>query len=83
MEIEILTAQVKEQVLTITTSHTFVADTQNIYTASFAFDAEWEGFAKAVIFRSENCIRFALLDSSNKCVLPADVIEAGRLEIGI
>ena len=83
MEIEILTAQVKEQVLTITTSHTFVADTQNIYTASFAFDAEWEGFAKAVIFRSENCIRFALLDSSNKCVLPADVIEAERLEIGI
>lgn len=83
MEIEILTAVVNKQVLTITKSHTFVADTQNIYTASFAFDAEWDGFAKTVIFRSENNIRFALLDNENKCILPADVIEARYLEIGI
>lgn len=83
MEIEILTAQVKEQVLTITTSHTFVADTQNIYTASFSFDREWDGFAKTVIFRSENHIRFAILDDSNKCIIPAEVIEADRIEIGI
>lgn len=83
MEIEILTAVVNKQVLTITKSHTFVADTQNIYTASFAFDAEWDGFAKTVIFRSENNIRFALLDNENKCILPPDVIEARYLEIGI
>lgn len=83
MEIEVLTAAVNKQVLTITKSHTFVADTQNVYTASFTFDEEWEGFAKTVIFRSKNNVRFALLDNENKCTLPVDVIEAKYLEIGI
>ena len=83
MEIEVLAISVNKQVLTITKSHTFVADTQNIYTASFTFDEEWEGFAKTVIFQNGNLIHFAILNEENKCTIPADVIKSGYLNIGI
>lgn len=83
MEIEVLTAAVNKQVLTITKSHTFVADTQNVYTASFTFDEEWEGFAKTVIFLNGDLLQFALLDEANQCVIPAGAVKAGYLEIGV
>lgn len=83
MEIEVLAISVNKQVLTVTKSHTFVADTWNIYTASFTFDEEWEGFAKTVIFQNGNLIHFAILNEENKCTIPADVIKSGYLNIGI
>lgn len=83
MEIEVLTVAVGKQVLTITKSHTFVADAQNIYTAFFTFDEEWEGFAKTVIFKNGDLLQFALLDETNRCVIPAGIVKAGYLEIGV
>lgn len=84
-QIEVLSASIAKQVLTLTKLHTFVADTENLYTASFAFDEEWDGFVKTVIFRNDahDKVCFALLDSSNQCEIPVEVVQEGYLTIGI
>lgn len=83
MEIEALSVSINQQILTANKLHSIVDDTANIYTASFNFDDEWEGFAKSVIMQNGQEFAFALLDHDNRCQIPARVIRSGALYIGV
>lgn len=82
-EIEVLNISVERQIMTIEKTHPFVDDSLNVYHINFSFDAEWDGYAKVAIFANDCMYRFAILDSTNKCVIPHDIVSAGKLQIGV
>ena len=60
-----------------------VAGTMNIYTASFAFDAAWEGYTKTAVFRGGDVERERLL-TDDVCTVPWEVLVAGKyLRVGV
>lgn len=83
MEIEALSVSINQQILIANKLHPIVDDTANIYTASFNFDDEWDGFAKFVIFQNGSDIDFAILDDADKCQIRSRVIHSGTLYIGV
>ncbi|MBQ9428624.1 MAG: hypothetical protein IJU41_03660 [Clostridia bacterium] len=53
-------------------------------TAKFNFDAAWDGFTKTAIFAAGNTVKQVLLDESNTCIIPWEVLtEKGTLEVGV
>lgn len=60
-----------------------VAGTMNIYTASFAFDAAWDGYTKTVVFRGGDVEREQLL-TDDSCEVPWEVLLPGAyLKVGV
>lgn len=53
-------------------------------TAAFAFDAEWDGFARTAIFSSGGTVKRVVLDDANACVVPWEVLtNCKQLTIGV
>ena len=52
-------------------------------TAHFDFDAEWDGYTKTAVFASGDTVKRVLLDRSNQCIVPWEVLtQPGMLQIG-
>lgn len=53
-------------------------------TAAFAFDAEWDGFARTAIFAAGGTVKRVVLDDVNACVVPWEVLtNCKHLAIGV
>ena len=60
-----------------------VAGTVNIYTARFAFGAEWDGLQRTAVFAVDGITREQLLED-DACTVPWEVLVAGnRLRVGV
>lgn len=60
-----------------------VAGTMNIYTASFVFDAAWDGYTKTAVFRGGDVEREQLL-TDDSCEVPWEVLLPGAyLKVGV
>lgn len=56
----------------------------NTVTAHFDFDAEWDGYTKTAVFASGSTVKRVLLDGSNQCTVPWEVLtQPGMLQIGV
>lgn len=53
-------------------------------TAHFVFGAEWDGYTKTAVFASGDTVKRVLLDGSNQCIVPWEVLtQPGMLQIGV
>ena len=60
-----------------------VAGTVHIYTASFAFDAAWDGYTKTAVFSGYGVEREQLL-TDDACTVPWEVLTPGKyLRVGV
>ena len=61
-----------------------VSGTKEIYTASFAFDGDWEGFVRTAVFECGTVRREMILDSSGICSVPWEVLLPEKyLRVGV
>ena len=75
----IIPVKIKKRV--ITCKKPLIEDNINTYTMEFTFDEEWNNFTKRVIFDNTSLTseqgnpRDVILDSSNQCVVPWEVLQ--------
>ena len=72
-------------VLTLVNTPDISSGNVNYDTVVFDFCANWTGYTKtAVFYRNEDEVYYQLLDSSNRCVIPKEVLQSkGRIKIGV
>ena len=81
--IKILSYAVTGQRIETTETAMLVAGTVNIYTARFAFGAEWGGLQRTAVFAVDGITREQLL-TDDACTVPWEVLVAGnRLRVGV
>ena len=81
--IKTLSYAVTGQRIEVTETAMLVAGTVNIYTARFAFDAEWDGLQRTAVFAVDGITREQLLED-DACTVPWEVLVAGnRLRVGV
>ena len=82
-----LSYAVTGQRIEVTETAMLVAGTVNIYTAHFAFDAEWDGLQRTAVFTSSDnstTITREQLLTDGACTVPWEVLVAGnRLRVGV
>lgn len=55
----------------------------NVYTVRFQFSAEWDGLTRMAVFKSGSDSRSVLLDDTNQCTIPWEVLLHGRRELSV
>ena len=81
--IKTLSYAVTGQRIEVTETAMLVAGTVNIYTARFAFGAEWYGLQRTAVFAVDGITREQLLED-DACTVPWEVLVAGnRLRVGV
>lgn len=61
-----------------------VSESVNYLTAEFNFDSsDWDNTVKTATFRSGVDVYTVLLDENNKCVVPWEVVRAGKLKVSV
>lgn len=83
MNINALNVTISNQTITMEQIAPIVEHTQHIYTATFSFDENWDGFAKTVIFTTGEEHGVFILDETLSCPIPEEVIVAGRMYVGV
>lgn len=53
------------------------------YVANFIFDEEWDGLTKTVRFINDGEFIDVVLDGTNSCKIPREVMKSGTLEVGV
>lgn len=53
------------------------------YEANFMFDDEWDGVTKTVRFINDGDYVDVILDGTNKCKIPREVMKSGTLSVGV
>lgn len=85
--IKTLSYAVTGQRIETTETAMLVAGTVNVYTARFAFDAEWDGLQRTAVFASSDnstTITREQLLTDDACTVPWEVLVAGnRLRVGV
>ena len=81
--IKTLSYTVTGQRIETTETAMLVAGTVNIYTASFAFDAAWDGLQRTAVFAVDGITREQLLQD-DACTVPWEVlVDGNRLRVGV
>lgn len=81
--VKILSYAVTGQRIEVTETAMLVAGTVNVYTARFAFGAEWDGLQRTAVFAVDGITREQLLED-DACTVPWEVLVAGnRLRVGV
>ncbi len=76
--------QIDNQIITRKDNKRVVADSQNYLYASFLFSEDWEGISKTAIFRNEDNTPYEmLLDETDTCLVPAEVLDAGEVSVSV
>ena len=76
--------KVVRQSIKRTDGQTPVADSVNYLTAEFNFDSsDWDNTTKTATFRNGVHVYTVILDADGKCVVPWEVINAGKLKISV
>ena len=50
----------------------------NVYEVQFTFDSDWDGLDRMAVFRAGNKSRAVLLDETNRCMIPWEVLQTSR-----
>lgn len=53
------------------------------YTANFIFDDEWDNLTRTVRFINDGEFKDVVLDETNSCKIPREVMKSGTLEVGV
>ena len=53
----------------------------NIHDVLFSFDEDWDGMDRIAVFRAGNQERSVVLDDTNKCVIPWEVLRTPRVSL--
>jgi hypothetical protein len=71
--------------LNVVQKETVTSGASNVFLAEFEFNDDWEGLSKTVVFQSGDDKISVLLDESNQCQIPWEVLENPRriLEVGV
>lgn len=81
--IKTLSYTVTGQRIETTETAMLVAGTVNIYTARFAFGAEWDGLQRTAVFAVDGITREQLLED-DACTVPWEVlVDGNRLRVGV
>ena len=81
--IKTLSYAVTGQRLEVTETAMLVAGTVNVYTARFAFDAEWDGLQRTAVFAVDGITREQLLED-DACTVPWEVlVDNNQLRVGV
>ena len=76
--------RVTKQSIKRTDGQTPVSDSVNYLTAEFTFDSsDWDNTTKTATFRSGVSVYTVILDSNNKCLVPWELIRAGKLKVSV
>lgn len=76
--------QVTRQNIKRTDGCSAVADSVNYLTAEFNFESsDWDNTTKTATFRSGVSVYTVILDASGKCVVPWELIRAGKLKVSV
>lgn len=74
---------VKNQILVRTDANNIVADSKNYLRAIFNFSSDWQGKTKTATFKSNNLVYSQILDESDSCDVPWEVINSGYMEVSV
>lgn len=66
---------VDKNIATISNTEPITSGSSKVYLVEFHFSPEWENFERVAVFRSGDTIIDVLLDSSNICFMPWEVLE--------
>ena len=61
--------------LTVRQREPVTSGSVNVYEARFEFSEDWDGLTRTAVFRAGPASRSVLLDDSNACVVPWEVLE--------
>ena len=76
--------QVTRQTIKRTDGCSAVADSVNYLTAEFNFESsDWDNTTKTATFRSGVSVYTVILDANGKCVVPWELIKAGKLKVSV
>jgi len=76
--------QVTKQNIKRTDGQTPVSDSVKYLSAAFNFDSsDWDNTTKTATFRSGSDVYTALLDANGKCLVPWELIRAGKLKVSV
>lgn len=67
--------------LTVLQRETVTSGSVNIYPVRIQFDESWEGLTRIAVFKAGNSIVSVLLDESNECNIPWEVLENPRRQL--
>ncbi len=75
----------EKQFLTLRNREIISSGDVNVDSCRFVFDGEWEGYTKtAVFYQDRKDVQYAVLDSGNRCVIPAaSMAKEGNMYIGV
>ena len=61
-----------------------VSDSVNYLTAEFNFDSsDWDNTTKTATFRNNGRVYTVILDASNKCTVPWEIISNGKMKVSV
>lgn len=70
--------------VSVEVSDILVADSVNVYKASFIFDDSWNDYTRLAVFKTDYASIELELDDSNDCLIPWEVLsKPGQLRIGV
>jgi hypothetical protein len=70
--------------VSVEVSDILVADSVNVYKASFIFDDSWNDYTRLAVFETDYALIELELDDSNDCLIPWEVLsKPGQLRIGV
>lgn len=77
---------VNKNMVEVTSTEPITSGSQNVYVVEFTFSEEWETLEKTAVFRSsksceEDIIVNVLLDETNRCMIPWEVMESADSEL--
>lgn len=75
----------KKNILEVTQKETVTSGSVNVYTVQFNFNEDWNGLVKTAVFKVGNNSAAVLLDDTNECTIPWEVLDSPMrpLEIGV
>lgn len=75
----------KKNILEVKQKETVTSGSVNVYTVQFNFNEDWNGLVKTAVFKVGNNSAAVLLDDSNECTIPWEVLDSPMrpLEIGV
>lgn len=75
----VLTAE--KNALTAQRKEILTSGSVNVYRVRCSFSADWDGLEKVVVFKALGVIRSVLLDESNECTVPWEVLEQSGVNL--
>ena len=75
------TFEVNKNNIELTESETVTSGSVNVYFCHFIFSSDWDGLAKTITFRAGDVSISIVLDSTNMCAIPWEVLQVDAVQL--